>query len=92
MQERIAAAAAHRQVRALNMEAGLKPSKRAKKEARAAAKKRAKGARQIFILCLFVHLDPPNGLSYTLVVRPQHERQDSFAGLGPLTGVLDKRS
>jgi hypothetical protein len=43
LQERIAEAAAHRQIRALNMEAGLKPSKRAKKEARAAAKKLAKG-------------------------------------------------
>jgi len=41
-EERVAEAAAHRQVRALNMEAGLKPSKRAKKEARAAAKKLAK--------------------------------------------------
>jgi len=41
-EERISEAAAHRQIRALNMEAGLKPSKRAKKEARAAAKKLAK--------------------------------------------------
>eukprot|EP00976_Prorocentrum_cordatum_P043140 874231-Prorocentrum_minimum.AAC.2 len=43
LEARVAEAAAHRQVRALNMEAGLKPSKRAKKEARAAAKKKAKG-------------------------------------------------
>eukprot|EP00240_Pyramimonas_obovata_P012162 CAMPEP_0118933124 /NCGR_PEP_ID=MMETSP1169-20130426/11350_1 /TAXON_ID=36882 /ORGANISM="Pyramimonas obovata, Strain CCMP722" /LENGTH=128 /DNA_ID=CAMNT_0006875851 /DNA_START=216 /DNA_END=602 /DNA_ORIENTATION=- len=39
---RLAEAAAHRQVRALNMEAGLKPSKRAKKEARLLAMKKAK--------------------------------------------------